>query len=134
MNIFGKYGLKKTKTRTIIFDKFKEIKEPISAETLYDLISKDQSINLTTIYRNLNTLEELNIVEKIVRQDGIAYYSLKSNGHSHYMICDRCKIQIQLESCPIDINFFKQVNESGFEPTGHILEIHGLCEKCGLKN
>lgn len=130
MDIFSKHGLKTTKTRKIIYKKLKEIKEPISAEELHDLLIKDHSINLVTVYRNLNTLADLDIINKIIRQDGITYYSLAENSHNHYMVCDICKNQYKLEDCPVDIDYLNLIDKDGFKPTGHTLEIHGICKNC----
>lgn len=130
MDIFSKHGLKNTKTRQIIYEKLKEIKEPINAEELHKIISEENSINLVTVYRNLNTLADLNIIEKIIRQDGIAYYSLVEDSHAHYMVCDVCNSQFKLDECPIDIENLNLIEKDGFKPTGHILEIHGVCKNC----
>lgn len=130
MDIFEIYGLKRTKNRKIIYDTLKELNKPISSEELHKIISKNEDINLATIYRNLNTFVELKIVNKIIRQDGIAYYFLKSNEHSHYMVCDRCNNQFKLDNCPINIDYLNYISKSGFKATGHILEIHGICEDC----
>lgn len=135
MDIFTKHGLKNTKTRQIIYEKLKEINEPINADELHKIISEEDSVNLVTIYRNLNTLAELDIIEKIIRQNGIAYYSLVEDTHTHYMVCDICNNQFKLDECPIDINQLKLIDKVGFKPTGHILEIHGVCKQCqDLKN
>lgn len=133
MDIFKIHDLKKTKSREIIYNKLKELNEPISSDELHKMISGVRNINLATIYRNLNTFVGLGIMDKIVRQDGIAYYFL-NNEHSHYMVCDKCKNQFKLENCPIDMNYINLLNKSGFKATGHTLEIHGICRECQNEN
>lgn len=134
MDIFNKYGLKRTKTREIIIEKLKQLNSPISSEELHSILVEDFSINLATVYRNLNTLEKLNVIEKIVRQDGISYYFLSKDGHSHYMVCDKCNDQFELECCPVDLDGINKINNNGFKTTGHILEIHGICKNCQKDN
>ncbi|WP_054251939.1 Fur family transcriptional regulator [Neofamilia massiliensis] len=129
MDLFKKYKLKRTKTREIIIDGLECIKKPISAEELYAYLSKNHDINLATVYRNLNTLAEIGFINKVVRQDGIAYYSLEEVD-IHYMVCDSCNKQIELDHCPIDHDFFEKINKSGFKSKGHIFEIHGVCKDC----
>lgn len=132
MDIFNEHGLKRTKTREIILEKLKELNRPISSEELHSTIVSDYSINLATVYRNLNTLVDINVIEKIVRQDGVSYYSFMKNGHSHYMVCDICNVNLKLESCPINIDTIIKTQNNGFKTTGHILEIHGICKKCQI--
>ena len=133
MDIFESHGLKKTKNRKIIFDALKKLNKPVSCDELYKEVLKNEDINLATIYRNLNAFVELDIMNKIIRQDGIAYYYLINNEHSHYMVCDKCNSQFVLDNCPIDINYLNVINQNGFRATGHILEIHGICSDCQLK-
>lgn len=133
-DIFVEHGLKKTKTREIIYNKLKELNRPVSSEELHSLLVKNYSINLATVYRNLNTLEEINVIEKIVRQDGISYYSLIDDSHIHYMVCDNCNAHLKLETCPIDLNLINKTYNNGFKSTRHILEIHGICKNCQSNN
>ncbi|MDO5028323.1 MAG: Fur family transcriptional regulator [Bacillota bacterium] len=133
MDLFKKYKLKRTKTREIIIEALKSAKKPISTEELYKTLSDENNINLTTVYRNLNTLVEIGFINKIVRQDGIAYYSLE-NLDVHYIVCDSCNKQIELDHCPIDHSFFEEVDNKGFKTKGHIFEVHGLCKDCQEKN
>ncbi len=133
-DIFSKYGLKKTKARQMIYEALNNLNRPVSTEELHCNLLKNYSINLATVYRNLNTLEEINIVEKVVRQDGISYYYLPKKGHSHYMVCDSCNDHFELDICPLDLNLVDKTYDNGFKSTSHILEIHGICKKCQKNN
>lgn len=133
MDLFEKYNLKRTKTRQIIVDALVNNNKPVSCEELYKQLSKNHSINLATIYRNLNTLSEIDFINKIVRQDGIAYYSLK-HIDAHFMVCDICNKQIPLDHCPLDDSFTDQIEKNNFKPTGHVFEIHGICKNCQIVN
>lgn len=133
MDLFKKYNLKRTKTREMIIDALEKASKPISSEELYTELSKKSNINLATVYRNLNTLSDLGFINKVVRQDGIAYYSLEEVD-VHFMVCDSCNKHIELDHCPIDHSYIEEINESGFKVIGHIFEIHGVCKDCQEKN
>lgn len=133
MDVYKKFGIKKTKSRDMILKELEKIDNPICCEDLYNILSSNNSINLTTVYRNLNTFYKLGIVSKFVNDDNTAYYALANKSHKHYIICNNCQKKIELDSCPINL---ESIDLHGFKPTSHILEIHGLCEKCAkiIKN
>lgn len=130
MDIFKTHGIKQTKNRVTIYEKLSKMNVPVSAENLYAQLLEDHTINLATVYRNLNIFEDKGIVEKHVRKDGISYFNVLRHQHNHYMICEVCKNQFELSECPIDKKFFDEQTKSGFKVTGHNVEIYGICKDC----
>lgn len=107
----------------------------LTAEEIYNIVSQDININLSTVYRTLNNLVSNNIITKVVRQDKIAYYELADEIHEkrHYLICDSCNNSYFTNTCDIERLKRKIKKETGFNITSHTLELHGICPKC-LKN
>src|SRR5690625_6824516 len=66
----------------------------LSAEDVYLLVKeKAPEIGLATVYRTLELLTELNIVDKINFGDGDSRYDLRKEGakHSqHHLVCTEC--------------------------------------------
>ena len=83
--------MKNTKHRSKIIDILKCSNNPLTAEEIYDKCVKTENMNLSTIYRNLKVLNENDVIEKAVKQDGTYCYMLKDNKHSHLLICTKCK-------------------------------------------
>lgn len=104
----------------------------LSAESLYE---KTKAIfpktNLSTIYRNLESLERLNMIYKVTTDDGLNLYKLKcaSNEHHHHIICTKCGKVLDIHFCPFD-TFSELAGKAGFTITEHRLELYGLCENC----
>ena len=61
-----------------IFDILKNSPNSLTAEEIYNDVSQNIDINLSTVYRTLNNLVDKDLVTKVVRQDKIAYYRLKA--------------------------------------------------------
>lgn len=66
----------------------------LSAEDVY-LLVKDKSpdIGLATVYRTLELLTELKVVDKINFGDGVSRYDLRQEGADHFhhhLICIEC--------------------------------------------
>lgn len=86
--------------------------------------------NMSTVYRNLNILDKLNLLYKVVTEDGISLYKLIcSSRNHHHLICKQCGKTEMIDFCVIDKleGLFKDKN---FNLTNHKLEIYGYCLEC----
>ncbi|SMP49492.1 Fur family transcriptional regulator [Anoxynatronum buryatiense] len=90
----------------------------------------DQNMNPSTIYRNLETLDEAGIIRQISLNDGLARYELVTDHHHHHLICLQCNRMQVVDVCPFEeINrFVKQ--HTNFLPVEHRFEIYGYCSEC----
>jgi Fur family transcriptional regulator, ferric uptake regulator len=77
-----------TKYRKKILEVFSNNSEMLSAEDIYNKINEDK-INLSTIYRSLETFSKEGLITKSVI-DHTTYYYLVDHDHHHYMICIDC--------------------------------------------
>ncbi len=105
---------------------------PLSA---YDILAKlrvhQPKIAPTTIYRALSTLTDQGKVHRLESLN--AFMASQCNQHKHaaiLSICDGCgRVK---ESVAPDLlgEIAKLINQSGFKPLRHIIEVHGLCANC----
>lgn len=125
-------SLKQTKVRKKILQILEQARFPLTAEEIYKLdLVKD--VNLSTIYRNLNTFYEHNIIEKEIRNDGRAVFSLIKDDHVHVLICSKCHKKIYLRRCPFETIKNEILLETGFLVQNHNIELHGICKNCQNK-
>lgn len=106
----------------------------LTADEIYLLARKHNSkINRSTIYRIIEILDNENFIHKSTKKDGTNRIKLLCSGkHHHHMICDSCGKIIVYPKC--DLEAYQVFAEShGFTLTGHILELHGICQKCYSK-
>ncbi|MDI6619461.1 MAG: transcriptional repressor [Clostridiales bacterium] len=130
--LFENMGIKNTKQREIIFDVLSKSDVPITADELFiKLKDMDTSINLSTIYRNLDMMCDKGIITKtIFMNDDKARFEIKNTQHKHRLICIKCKRMVPIDDCPIE-EFEKMLcKKTSFDITGHKLEIYGYCPKC----
>ena len=78
-NILLKNNLKITKARIIILEKIIDLEKPITAEEHFLLVVKEDKINISTIYRNLNILVDKDIIQKATEINGQIYYLFNNN-------------------------------------------------------
>jgi len=130
--LLNREGIKSTRHRNAILQLLEESESPLTAEQLFiTLRDKSASIDLSTVYRTLDTFASKNLVIKSNRvDDGKALYELNHHEHKHHLLCVGCHKLISLEDCPM--GELQQVlkKKIDFDVTGHKLEIYGYCHDC----
>ena len=123
-------GLKVTKHRTSVLRIIVESKQPISAEEIYLKLKENSiSINLSSIYKILDSLSNKNIISKcILGDDNKTSYEITSSTHMHHLICKQCKEVFPLNDCPLCIYEKHLKDDMDFDVTEHRLEIYGYCK------
>lgn len=130
-NLLKDASLKNTKQRYFILSIIELSKKPITAEEIYKILLNDnRNINLSTVYRTLNTLSEKNVLLRILRTDGTASYQLNDSFHNHYITCYMCHNSMLIDKCPIKGLSERIGNDTGYVVTGHSLQLIGICPKC----
>lgn len=133
-------GLKVTSQRLMVLNILSAHgDEHLTVEEIYDLAKEESpEIGLATIYRTVQVLLELHVIETVTFDDGFARYELNGeetgSGHRHHhAICTQCGKVYSLETDLLD-TLEKQVFESlGFEVTDHEVKLYGLCSACRRK-
>ena len=133
-------GLKVTSQRLMVINILSTHgDEHLTVEEIYDLAKEESpEIGLATIYRTVQVLLELHVIEKVTFDDGFARYELNGeetgSGHRHHhAICTQCGKVYSLETDLLD-TLEKQVFKSlGFEVTDHEVKLYGLCSACRRK-
>ncbi|QDP40528.1 ferric iron uptake transcriptional regulator [Radiobacillus deserti] len=110
----------------------------LSAEDVYLLVKeKAPEIGLATVYRTLELLSELKIVDKINFGDGVSRYDLRKEGAAHFhhhLVCMECgAVEEIVEDLLEDVEKIVQ-KEWGFLVKDHRLTFHGVCRKCHDKD
>lgn len=106
----------------------------LSAEDIFLLVKNiAPEIGLATVYRTLELLSELKIVDKINFGDGVSRYDLRKEGAKHFhhhLVCIECG---SVEEIADDLlEDVEKIVESdwGFNVKDHRLTFHGICRKC----
>ena len=125
-------GLKITKHRTSVLKIISRSDKPITAEEIYLNLKDDNiSINLSSIYKILDSLCNKNIISKcVLGVDNKTSYEMTSSEHKHHLICKNCKGVFSIGNCPI-CEYEKSLHENmDFDVTENRLEIYGYCKNC----
>ncbi len=122
-----------TPIRTALLEILSKIKKPLTTQELLLILAKKEiKANKTTIYRQLESLKENNMVNEVHFNDRNTRYELNSKDtHHHHLICKKCK-KIEDITLLEDLQYQEKMilKKSKFKVTQHFLEFFGLCKNC----
>ena len=102
-----------------------------TVEKLHKLsLKKDKNIDLATVYRTLELLERLGIVEHLHQAHGSGIYYLKSDNDNNHIICDLCKTIFDLAKETKEKINKVLVKDSNFNVVNHHFIYSGVCKNC----
>ena len=106
----------------------------LSAEDVFLLVKKKSpEIGLATVYRTLELLTDLKVVDKINFGDGVSRYDLRQEGATHFhhhLICIECGAVDEIKEDLL--GEVEKIVESRWEFSikDHWLTFHGTCKRC----
>ena len=109
----------------------------LSAEDVFMKVKdKYPEIGLATVYRTLELLNELNVLDKVNFGDGVSRYDLRKEGANHFhhhLICIHCgSVEEVEEDLLTDVEKIVK-HEFNFDIIDHRLTFHGICKLCQVK-
>jgi Fur family transcriptional regulator, ferric uptake regulator len=98
---------------------------------LYDLGRHEYPrLGLVTVYRTLEKLEELGLVQRVHQGDGCHMYLHAPQGHEHILLCTCCGKAEFFSGDELEELIAATANKSGFKIEGHWLQLNGRCARC----
>ena len=83
----------------------------------------------STVYRVLQRLDQLQIVEHIHSGAGPAFYHLRHRGHAH-LVCEDCGIVLDVSDHLLDAIADRALHERGFVVRRRHAAVLGRCASC----
>ncbi len=112
-----------------VLDALQHQSQPLSAQALHGVMRRQQPIGLATIYRALDALKLLGLVQHRVTLTGETLYSAVEHGH-HYLTCLQCGVSVPVDTCPVKELEAQLQGTGSFRIYYHTLEFFGVCERC----
>jgi Fur family ferric uptake transcriptional regulator len=103
----------------------------VSAEHIADgLGGRLPAVELVSVYRNLDWLEQAGLVRHVHAGHGPGLYHLAGRGEEAYLVCERCRAVVALDAERLEPVRTEIRRASGFEAHFDHFPIHGLCQAC----
>jgi Fur family ferric uptake transcriptional regulator len=131
LSILQESGYRLTAPRRAIVEIMATCERALSPVELFDLGRKSQpGLGLVTIYRTLEKMEELGLVQRVHQPDGCHMYLPAARGHQHLLICQNCGKAVLFDGDELAPLFTSVAQTTGYAITEHWLQLFGLCADC----
>ena len=105
----------------------------LSAQEIHDGLRADGvRVGIASVYRVLDTLAELRLVQRVDFGDGTARFEpVEPDGHHHHhLVCDTCGKVEPFEDDPLEQALHAVADRLGYAMRGHEVVVHGACGAC----
>lgn len=134
-------GLKVTNQRVLVLEALSAGKDKhLTAEEIYEIVKTDcPEIGLATVYRTIQLLSELRLVDRVNLDDGFVRYEIGNDNedstkhHHHHLICRGCGKVISFQDDLLEELEDKITKTTGFQIIDHEVKLYGYCKECGGK-
>ena len=101
-----------------------------AAELVDEARMRHPGLGRATVFRALDLLTSLNLVERVDLPDGEHAYVACEPAHHHHAICTRCGRSLDVDDRGLAEVLAQIGGRGGFRVTSHRLEIFGQCAAC----
>jgi Fur family ferric uptake transcriptional regulator len=105
----------------------------LSAQEIHDgLRADDVRIGIASVYRTLDGLGQLGLVQRVDLGDGVARFEPSEHGgdHHHHLVCDDCGKVEPFEDAALESAIARVATGHGYAFATHDVVLRGACEDC----
>ena len=124
-------GLRSTSQRALILDVIRRGQGHLDADEVYQKARKKHPrLSLSTVYRTLQTLKELGLIEEVHFDETHHHYEIKPATAHHHLVCAGCGKIVEFE-CPLSEKMKEDVSrEHNFAVINTEVRMTGYCPDC----
>jgi Fe2+ or Zn2+ uptake regulation protein len=124
-------GYRLTRARRAVVDTVARSARALSPLAVYDAARKRyRALGLVSVYRTLEKLEELHLVQRVHQAEGCQAFVAAGHGHQHVLLCERCGRVALFEGDDLDKLIGSISTKSGYQVREHWLQLFGVCGDC----
>ena len=105
----------------------------LSAQEIHDSLREGgRPIGIASVYRALDGLDELRLVQRVDLGDGIARFEPAHAGgdHHHHLVCDDCGKVEPFEDASLETAIERVADGRGYAVAAHDVVLRGTCDRC----
>ncbi len=124
-------GYRPTGSRRMVVEIMANSERALSPLEIFDLARAQHSgLGLVTVYRTLEKLEELHLIQRVHAPEGCQAFIAAFTGHQHLILCSRCGRVQFFDGDNLERLFHTIGQETGYQVRDHWLQLFGLCAAC----
>jgi Fur family ferric uptake transcriptional regulator len=99
--------------------------------TVDEVCQRARSVGRATAFRTMRLLQHLDVVCRVLLDDGRLHYRLnRTRGHHHHLVCTGCGHVEAFTNCGVPALAEEVARRTDYEIDGHWLEVYGRCRAC----
>jgi Fur family ferric uptake transcriptional regulator len=135
---FNEFSERSTQPRAVIARSLIRLGKSGAAFSAEDLIRKlhrsNPRIGRATVYRSIEKLMRMKLLDRIDFSDGTHYFRLcGSESHHHHLACTKCHRVVDLDFCLDEEQMAAIGRQQSFSIEDHAITLFGLCKDCRSK-
>ena len=124
-------GYRITPQRQLVLESVERLGHGTPEEILTEVQRTATGVNLSTVYRNLEVLEEVGLVTHAhIGHGAPTYHSVDDHVHIH-LVCDKCGTVESVDATIADPFLDELRTRTGFVTDVSHVALHGTCSGCG---
>ncbi len=124
-------GYRLTEARRVVVEIVQKSTLALTPVEVFDKARKKYSaLGLVSVYRTLEKLEELHLIQRVHQPQGCQAFIAESSGHEHLLLCQNCGQVTFFEGDDLDKLINSISKETGYQVREHWLQLFGLCQAC----
>ncbi len=100
--------------------------------TVDEVLRDVRKVSRATAFRTIKLLVDLNLLCRVLLEDGTLHYRLSTRGHHHHLVCIDCGRVEDFTNCDVQSLVRDLTRATDYEIEAHWLEVYGRCSTCRL--
>jgi len=126
-------GYRITPQRQLVLEAVERLRHGTPEEILAEVQRTATGVNLSTIYRNLEVLEEVGMVTHAhIGHGAPTYHAVDDHVHIH-LVCDGCGAVQSIDAAIAEAFLGEVRSATGFVTDISHVALHGRCASCGAE-
>jgi Fe2+ or Zn2+ uptake regulation protein len=131
LNQLHENGYRLTEARRAVVETMAAARRALTPVEVFDAARDGHpALGLVTVYRTLEKLEELHLIQRVHQPAGCQAFITLGQGHQHLLLCQSCGRASFFEGDDLDDLIGSIARKTGYTIREHWLQLFGLCREC----
>jgi len=124
-------GYRLTEARRAVVETVAATNRALTPIEVFDIArEQNPALGLVTVYRTLEKLEELHLIQRVHQPQGCQAFIAASHAHEHLLLCKNCGRVAFFEGDDLSDLITTISQKTGYQIHEHWLQLFGLCQNC----
>src|SRR5512135_1644683 len=124
-------GYRLTDARRAVVEIIAASQHALTPVEVYDAAREQYpALGLVTVYRTLEKLEELGLIQRVHQERGCQAFISAGSGHQHLLLCQNCGRIAYFEGDNLEALMADIASRTGYRIQQHWLQLTGTCRQC----